>query len=51
MRQYLQVTDSKLDGTSWVEDGMNINKKIYTYFLCKRCFHHHKQTETFVKEI
>lgn len=47
---YLQATEKSSDNNIWIEDDKTITKKIYTYFLCKRCLHRYKQTEIFYKE-
>ncbi len=46
---YLQVTES-CPTNSWMEDGMIINKKYHSFFLCKRCHESYKHTQIFLKE-
>lgn len=49
-KRYLLAIESYPDNTVFIEENMEIKKKVITFFLCERCHHRYKQSESFVKE-
>lgn len=47
-QEYLQCSESN---NLPIEDGLQITKIIYTFFICCRCKERHKRTESFGKKI